>query len=70
MNALDIAAGIAQLGERQTEDLKAACSIHAHRVIVFLSNFFHFGALGFNFHHHQAFEPLSFFNFIVFDYFK
>ncbi len=25
------AAGIAQLGERQTEDLKVACSIHAHR---------------------------------------
>ncbi len=24
-------AGIAQLGERQTEDLKVACSIHAHR---------------------------------------
>ncbi|AES89661.1 hypothetical protein MTR_4g078300 [Medicago truncatula] len=23
--------GIAQLGERQTEDLKVACSIHAHR---------------------------------------
>ncbi|CAL9116220.1 unnamed protein product, partial [Musa textilis] len=28
--------GIAQLGERQTEDLKVACSIHAHR-IVFIS---------------------------------
>ena len=27
-------AGIAQLGERQTEDLKVACSIHAHRKIV------------------------------------
>ena len=26
-------AGIAQLGERQTEDLKVACSIHAHRTI-------------------------------------
>ena len=26
-------AGIAQLGERQTEDLKVACSIHAHRII-------------------------------------
>ena len=26
-----IKAGIAQLGERQTEDLKVACSIHAHR---------------------------------------
>ena len=25
-----IFAGIAQLGERQTEDLKVACSIHAH----------------------------------------
>jgi hypothetical protein len=25
-------AGIAQLGERQTEDLKVACSIHAHRI--------------------------------------
>ncbi len=25
-------AGIAQLGERQTEDLKVACSIHAHRM--------------------------------------
>ena len=24
-------AGIAQLGEHQTEDLKVACSIHAHR---------------------------------------
>jgi hypothetical protein len=23
---------IAQLGERQTEDLKVACSIHAHRI--------------------------------------
>ena len=30
-------AGIAQLGERQTEDLKVACSIHAHRS---LSSFF------------------------------
>jgi hypothetical protein len=30
-------AGIAQLGERQTEDLKVACSIHAHRTISFLS---------------------------------
>ncbi|KAE8727569.1 hypothetical protein F3Y22_tig00005459pilonHSYRG00292 [Hibiscus syriacus] len=29
-------AGIAQLGERQTEDLKVACSIHAHRIIAFL----------------------------------
>jgi hypothetical protein len=28
-------AGIAQLGERQTEDLKVACSIHAHRTHVF-----------------------------------
>ena len=28
-------AGIAQLGERQTEDLKVACSIHAHRIIFF-----------------------------------
>jgi len=26
-------AGIAQLGERQTEDLKVACSIHAHRIL-------------------------------------
>ena len=24
-------AGIAQLGERQTEDLKVTCSIHVHR---------------------------------------
>jgi hypothetical protein len=28
-------AGIAQLGERQTEDLKVACSIHAHRIDFF-----------------------------------
>ncbi|KAK8998266.1 hypothetical protein V6N11_083657 [Hibiscus sabdariffa] len=28
-------AGIAQLGERQTEDLKVACSIHAHRNRIF-----------------------------------
>ena len=28
-------AGIAQLGERQTEDLKVACSIHAHRIVLF-----------------------------------
>ena len=34
-------AGIAQLGERQTEDLKVACSIHAHRnvFILFLNLF-------------------------------
>ena len=31
-----MAAGIAQLGERQTEDLKVACSIHAHRTFVSL----------------------------------
>jgi hypothetical protein len=30
-------AGIAQLGERQTEDLKVACSIHAHRIPSFFS---------------------------------
>ncbi|WZY81282.1 hypothetical protein YC2023_027666 [Brassica napus] len=30
-------AGIAQLGERQTEDLKVACSIHAHRIFIFFS---------------------------------
>jgi hypothetical protein len=30
-------AGIAQLGERQTEDLKVACSIHAHRIRCILS---------------------------------
>jgi hypothetical protein len=30
-------AGIAQLGERQTEDLKVACSIHAHRILNFLT---------------------------------
>ncbi|KAK4765868.1 hypothetical protein SAY87_007510 [Trapa incisa] len=29
-------AGIAQLGERQTEDLKVACSIHAHRIFYIL----------------------------------
>jgi hypothetical protein len=28
----NLGAGIAQLGERQTEDLKVACSIHAHRI--------------------------------------
>ena len=28
--------GIAQLGERQTEDLKVACSIHAHRIFCFV----------------------------------
>ncbi|PON69412.1 hypothetical protein PanWU01x14_088530, partial [Parasponia andersonii] len=28
--------GIAQLGERQTEDLKVACSIHAHRIFKIL----------------------------------
>ncbi|CAK7322462.1 unnamed protein product [Dovyalis caffra] len=28
-----VVAGIAQLGERQTEDLKVACSIHAHRIM-------------------------------------
>ncbi|KAI3673853.1 hypothetical protein L6452_39983 [Arctium lappa] len=27
-----IVAGIAQLGERQTEDLKVTCSIHVHRI--------------------------------------
>jgi hypothetical protein len=26
-------AGIAQLGERQTEDLKVTCSIHVHRIL-------------------------------------
>ncbi|KAI3922953.1 hypothetical protein MKW98_007084 [Papaver atlanticum] len=30
-------AGIAQLGERQTEDLKVACSIHAHRIFFSLT---------------------------------
>ena len=30
-------AGIAQLGERQTEDLKVACSIHAHRIFISFS---------------------------------
>jgi len=30
-------AGIAQLGERQTEDLKVACSIHAHRTLHFFN---------------------------------
>ncbi|KAG0461913.1 hypothetical protein HPP92_020389 [Vanilla planifolia] len=30
-SVLHMHAGIAQLGERQTEDLKVACSIHAHR---------------------------------------
>ena len=29
-------AGIAQLGERQTEDLKVTCSIHVHRNQFFL----------------------------------
>ena len=29
---------IGQLGERQTEDLKVACSIHAHRNLSFLTN--------------------------------
>ena len=37
-----IDAGIAQLGERQTEDLKVACSIHAHRNEIFLKYFFGF----------------------------
>ena len=34
-------AGIAQLGERQTEDLKVACSIHAHRnhIVFFIAKF-------------------------------
>jgi hypothetical protein len=32
-------AGIAQLGERQTEDLKVACSIHAHRILLFVFPF-------------------------------
>lgn len=27
-------AGIAQLGERQTEDLKVTCSIHVHRIFI------------------------------------
>ena len=31
-------AGIAQLGERQTEDLKVACSIHAHRIILYFNS--------------------------------
>ncbi|KAL0443063.1 UNVERIFIED_CONTAM: hypothetical protein Slati_2029000 [Sesamum latifolium] len=35
-------AGIAQLGERQTEDLKVACSIHAHRILHFLPLLFRF----------------------------
>ena len=34
MKQKSINAGIAQLGERQTEDLKVACSIHAHRNFV------------------------------------
>ena len=33
-------AGIAQLGERQTEDLKVACSIHAHRIFTVFFFFF------------------------------
>ena len=33
-------AGIAQLGERQTEDLKVACSIHAHRIVFIIFNCF------------------------------
>jgi hypothetical protein len=33
-------AGIAQLGERQTEDLKVACSIHAHRIVTYSFLFF------------------------------
>ncbi len=37
-------AGIAQLGERQTEDLKVACSIHAHR-----NNFVFFAPLDLTF---------------------
>ena len=32
-------AGIAQLGERQTEDLKVACSIHAHRILLVFAIF-------------------------------
>ncbi|KAL4290434.1 hypothetical protein GQ457_14G024330 [Hibiscus cannabinus] len=32
-SALESSAGIAQLGERQTEDLKVTCSIHVHRMI-------------------------------------
>ena len=31
-------AGIAQLGERQTEDLKVTCSIHVHRTCVYTLN--------------------------------
>ena len=31
-------AGIAQLGERQTEDLKVTCSIHVHRTWFTLHN--------------------------------
>ena len=32
-------AGIAQLGERQTEDLKVTCLIHVHRTWFTLHNF-------------------------------
>ena len=31
-------AGIAQLGERQTEDLKVTCLIHVHRTLFMLHN--------------------------------
>ncbi|KAL1819608.1 hypothetical protein ACET3Z_014477 [Daucus carota] len=33
-------AGIAQLGERQTEDLKVTCSIHVHRIYALCSVFY------------------------------
>ena len=37
---LAIAAALAQLGERQTEDLKAPCSIHGGGMVFLLVNYF------------------------------
>ncbi len=42
MYHVEKSAGIAQLGERQTEDLKVACSIHAHRITAVLCFFLFF----------------------------
>ncbi|KAL0353331.1 UNVERIFIED_CONTAM: hypothetical protein Sangu_0914400 [Sesamum angustifolium] len=44
-NYKNASAGIAQLGERQTEDLKVACSIHAHRILHLLPLLFVFTLL-------------------------
>ena len=47
------------MGERQTEDLKVACSIHAHRITVLFFKFCHPSLL--------CFSPFSSFSVLVFE---